>query len=89
MDPITKFLHNISYKFPKGYPDINDEQDILLLEAELNKIGFSLNENNFKTLTFFDLKKRGGYRFADLARKIEEKLPFNLVDGESDRKSVV
>lgn len=83
MDPITKFLHNISYKFPKGYPDINDEQDILLLETELNKIGFSLNENNFKTLTFFDLKKRGGYRFADLARKIEEKLPFNLVDGES------
>jgi hypothetical protein len=42
MDPITKFLHNISYKFSKGYPDINNEQDILLLETELNKIGFSL-----------------------------------------------
>ena len=83
MDPITKFLHNISYKFPKGYPDMNNDQDILLLENELNKLGFSLNENNFNVLTFFDLKKRGGYRFADLARKIEEKLPFNLVKGES------
>jgi hypothetical protein len=53
MDPITKFLHNISYKFPKGYPDINDEQDILLLETELNKIGFSLKEMKqpFETLS--------------------------------------
>jgi len=53
MDPITKFLHNISYKFPKGYPDINDEQDILLLETELNKIGFSIKEMKqpFETLS--------------------------------------
>ena len=56
MDPITKLLHNISYKFPKGYPDMNNDQDILLLENELNKLGFSLNENNFNVLTFFDLK---------------------------------
>jgi hypothetical protein len=53
MDPITKFLHNISYKFSKGYPDINDEQDVLLLETELNKIGFSLKEMKqpFETLS--------------------------------------
>jgi hypothetical protein len=24
MDPITKFLHSISYKFPKGYPDMEE-----------------------------------------------------------------
>lgn len=42
MDPITKFLYNISYKFPKGYPDINDEQDILLLENILSNF---LKEN--------------------------------------------
>jgi DNA-binding transcriptional MerR regulator len=53
MDPITKFLHNISYKFSKGYPDINNEQDILLLETELNKIGFSIKEMKqpFETLS--------------------------------------
>jgi hypothetical protein len=83
MDNITKFLNKIAYKFPKGYPDMNDEQDVLLLENELNKLGFSLNENNFNALTFYDLKKRGGYRFTDLARKIEEKLPFNIIGGES------
>ena len=46
MDSIDKFLKLYSYKFPKGYPDINDEQDILLLEnilKELN-VNFSLKE---------------------------------------------
>jgi hypothetical protein len=53
MDPITKFLHNISYKFPKGYPDMNNDQDILLLENELNKLGFNLKEikQPFETLS--------------------------------------
>jgi hypothetical protein len=27
MDSIEKFLRNVSYKFPKGYPDINDPKD--------------------------------------------------------------
>lgn len=33
MDPITKFLNNVAYKFPKGYPDMNNTQDVLLLES--------------------------------------------------------
>jgi hypothetical protein len=37
MDPIDKFLKLYSYKFNKGYPDMNDEQDILLLESILKK----------------------------------------------------
>ena len=44
MDPITKFLHNISYKFPKGYPDMNNEQDKTILFEEIKKIGINLNE---------------------------------------------
>ena len=32
MDVITKFLNSISYRFPKGYPDMKDEQDVMLLE---------------------------------------------------------
>ena len=38
MDNITKYLNKISYKFPKGYPDMNNDQDVLLLEAELTKL---------------------------------------------------
>jgi hypothetical protein len=33
MDILEKFLNNISYKFPKGYPDMNDPEDVKLLES--------------------------------------------------------
>ena len=32
MDILDKFLNSISYRFPKGYPDMKDEQDVSLLE---------------------------------------------------------
>jgi hypothetical protein len=35
MDPIDKFLKQYSYKFSKGYPDMKNEQDILLMESLL------------------------------------------------------
>jgi len=44
MDVIEKFLHRISYKFPKGYPDMNSPQDVTLLENELSKLGIDLDE---------------------------------------------
>jgi hypothetical protein len=47
MDPIKKFLDGISYKFPKGYPDMNDDQDILLLESLLSELGINLGEEKF------------------------------------------
>ena len=47
MDSIDKFLKLYSYKFDKGYPDMNNEQDILLLElliSEAINLKFTLNE---------------------------------------------
>ena len=38
MDPITKYLNNIAYKFPKGYPDMNNDQDVLLLETFISEV---------------------------------------------------
>jgi hypothetical protein len=35
MDLLDKFLNNVSYKFPKGYPDINNKQDVLILNKLL------------------------------------------------------
>ena len=35
MDILEKFIRNIAYKFPKGYPDMKDPNDALLLENEL------------------------------------------------------
>lgn len=39
MNVFEKFLNNISYKFTKGYPDMNNEQDILIIESELRQLG--------------------------------------------------
>ncbi len=44
MDILEQFIHSIAYKFPKGYPDVNNSQDMLLLENELKKVGIDLNE---------------------------------------------
>ena len=33
------FFKKFAYKFPKGYPDMNNEQDILLLKSLLENIG--------------------------------------------------
>jgi hypothetical protein len=38
MDTITRFLEHYSYRFPKGYPDVNDNNDVLLLEQMIGEI---------------------------------------------------
>jgi len=38
MNVFDKFFEKFSYKFPKGYPDMNNDQDVLLLEALVSKI---------------------------------------------------
>jgi hypothetical protein len=45
MDVLDIFLKKYSYKFPKGYPDMNNEQDILLMEEILSELDINmLNE---------------------------------------------
>ena len=42
---LDKFLKKYSYKFDKGYPDMNNEQDILLLESILNNLNILVQLN--------------------------------------------
>ena len=44
MNVFDKFFQRYSYKFPKGYPDMNDPNDVLLLESLLEKLGVNLKE---------------------------------------------
>jgi hypothetical protein len=44
MDVLEQFLYSIAYKFPKGYPDLKNKQDMLLLERELFKYNIDLRE---------------------------------------------
>jgi hypothetical protein len=54
MDILDTFLKKYSYKFPKGYPDMNNEQDILLMEGILSELG--IDEEEDKNLTFEQCK---------------------------------
>jgi hypothetical protein len=49
MDIFDNFFTKFAYKFDKGYPDMNNDQDVLLLETLLSKVigeKFSLEEAN-------------------------------------------
>jgi len=76
MDVSNKFLNSIAYKFPKGYPDMNDEQDILLLESILENdfgVKIKLNEN------FYQLMSAG---------KLEDEIVNKLNKGDFDEIDV-
>ena len=47
MDIFDKFFSEFAYKFDKGYPDMNNDQDVLLLESFISEVigeKFSLEE---------------------------------------------
>ena len=45
MKVFDQFFTKFAYKFPKGYPDMNNDQDVLLLESILSEIGFPIDLN--------------------------------------------
>lgn len=45
MDTLDLFFKKYSYKFPKGYPDMNNTQDILLLESILENLDVKIQLN--------------------------------------------
>ena len=54
MDALDLFFKKYSYKFDKGYPDLNNKTDMILLEALLNEIlneKLSLSEGTDKANT--------------------------------------
>ena len=57
MDVLDLFFKKYSYKFPKGYPDMNNEQDILLLKNILNELGVDLNEGSVMNNSAKAIKK--------------------------------
>ena len=38
MDILEQFIRDVAYKFPKGYPDMKDPKDVLLLHKLLNEV---------------------------------------------------
>jgi len=82
MDPIDKFLKLYSYKFDKGYPNIKDEQDVLLLENMLKEdfdIVLDESKQGLKKAKVFG----GSYKSRQEAfeDKFNNEKPFTLLDG--------
>ena len=49
MSIFDKFFTKFAYKFDKGYPDMNNDQDVLLLESLINETtGFILEIGKIK-----------------------------------------
>lgn len=90
MDVFDKFLKKYSYKFDKGYPDINNDQDVLLLEHILKDLDIPLHEVK---LSATELSKpypprhelHGKYkdRGERFLEKIEQGDKFELNDGST------
>lgn len=87
MNVITRFLEHFSFRFPKGYPDMNNLDDKALLYEILAELDV-INEN-FRPLSFFDLKKRGGFRFKIVADKIANNNPFTFNQGSPKTLSFI
>jgi hypothetical protein len=85
MNPFDKFFKQYAWKFPKGYPDMKNEQDILLLESLVSKI---LGEEIVleKALAWPDLSdaSRKYYRLGVIDDKIKRGNPFKLEDGREE-----
>jgi hypothetical protein len=85
MDALDLFFKKYSYKFDKGYPDMNNTQDVLLLESLVNKI---LDEEIVleKKLEWKDLsdESRKYYRLEIIADKIANGEPFKLENGKEE-----
>ena len=88
MDALDLFFKKFSYKFPKGYPDINNEQDRILLENILENLGISVKLEE-TALTPSELSKdatlAGGTkipRIEILSKKIQNDEELELNSGE-------
>jgi hypothetical protein len=91
MDILEKFLNHYSYKFEKGYPDLNNENDVILIEQllssltgnliELDEVKLSpsqLDKPYYQSSEFYGKYSDRGERFLD---KILTGEPFILDDG--------
>jgi hypothetical protein len=90
MDVIEKFLHSIAYKFPKGYMDMNDAQDVILLENELSKLGINLTESSLSPKELqkpYPPRNEFSSKYADRGERFLEKIQqggeFELNDGST------
>ena len=85
MNIFEKFLNNVSYKFPKGYPDMNNQEDVTLLESLVSEVlGENIIMEQYRTLSYSEIAKTGRNRAYKIAKRIEDKEVFELTGDRSE-----
>jgi hypothetical protein len=72
VDILEQFIRDVAYKFAKGYPDMNNDQDVLLLESLISEIiggKFSLIKEA-TPLTKRELEKDAYYLVEELEKSL-------------------
>lgn len=82
MDLIDKILLEWSYRCEKGYPDLNNKEDLKIFEELFGVRLDEVNPQGFRPLGFSELKKRGGPRLKKLNSFIQNKKPLTNSQGE-------
>jgi hypothetical protein len=94
MDIVEKFIRQISYKFPKGYPDMNNEQDVVLLNSLLEDLDPTIKDltgkqkGPSKLQTFTELSNLTYKQYKSNLGKITDIFP-NTVNTIENWKSYV
>ena len=76
MELIDKILLEWSYRCEKGYPDLNNKEDLKIFEEVFKVKLDEINSQGFRPLGFSELKKRGGPRLKKVHSFIETGKPF-------------
>ena len=90
MDVFDKFFRKFAYKFDKGYPDMKNEKDILLLNEIFNKLGVGLGETLIINESAEDIKLKlidAGFDEDDIIVKSSKQI--RLLTKGNERKSTM
>jgi len=68
MDNITKYLHKVAYKFPKGYPDMNDPEEKAMLFEMFSNLFEEEEESTLSKEDIINIIKSNEYTDKQLAR---------------------
>ena len=87
MDIFDKFFSEFAYKFDKGYPDMNNDQDVLLLESLISEVvgeKINIKEANLSGRTTNYSQPTGGfYKYVELNNDSDS------VDFETERDAPI
>ena len=83
MDVITKYLNSISYKFPKGYPDMDDPKDKAMLFEIIEQQMSLFSDDELDAITI-KVKKETGVNLEKVSSDVRQDILDIVGDDTTD-----